>query len=151
MQHEKNETTANQEPKRGALGTLAALLRGARRDTPMRQLSSYAPRWSVQRFGLRFGLAYELLRESRSLFRRIGEMHSRGVDERGWEMTWIRVVPVHLRDALLQARNEGTRSLRSLYPWATAFDVALYQQGFVAGALFQADNPRTAESQTSNP
>jgi hypothetical protein len=122
--------------KRGVKSLLLALVRGARRNTSMRQLSSYAPPWSVQRFALRFGLAYELIREVRSLPRRIAEMHNTGLVEEGRGLTPLLVAPASLRDEMFQAHNWGRQSLQNRRPWATGFDVALFLEGLEAGLLF---------------
>ena len=143
--------TPIRERKSGAIATLAALLRGARPGTPMRQLSSYAPPFSAARLVLRFGLAYELLREICSVPHCIAEMHNRSVDEQGWRTTQIRAFPAIQQDALLQARSSGIQSLRSRHPWLTGFDVALYLEGFEAGASFQLGTPRKAELRISVP
>jgi hypothetical protein len=128
--------TPTLERKRGALGVLWVLLRGARPNTPMYQLSSYAKPWSVQRWILRFALLHELTREVCRSWNRIQEMHSRAEDEQGVELTWLRAFPVDDRDAMILAHNEGIRSLQNRFPWMTAFDVGLYRQGFAAGASF---------------
>ena len=107
-----------EQPK--SLPLLVALLRGARRDTLMRELSSYAPEWSGLRWGLRFSLAYELLRELRSVYFRIAEMHRIGADERGWAMKWLRGFPESLRDVMFQAHSDGIRNLRIQRPWLPA-------------------------------
>ena len=123
--------------KRGLIQVLRDALRGARPHTPMRQLSSYGKPWSGYRFRLRFVLLCELLREARSLCYRIGEMHSTAEDEQGYELTLPQWVSNPKRGELLQAHNEGIRSLQSRYPWMTAFDVGLHLEGFAAGALWQ--------------
>lgn len=123
--------------KRGALRVLRDALRGAREHTPMRQLSSYAKPWSVRRFCLRFVLLCELLRELRSVGRRIAEMHSRAEDEQGYELTLPEWVSNLMRGELLLAHSADIRNLQSRYPWLAAFDVGLHLEGFAAGALWQ--------------
>jgi hypothetical protein len=123
---------------------LAALLLGARPNTPMRQLSNYARPFSVARFVYRFALAYELLRECRTIVSRISEMHGISADEEGYELKWIRDVPENLRDALCLVHNSGIQSLYSRRPWATAFDVALYHEGLQQGVLSQLHIQNTA-------
>ncbi len=128
-------SSAAQRPN--ALRALLALLRGARHNTPMRQLSNYARPFSAQRLKLRFALLYELIREVGSVYRRILELHSRGVDEQGWGMTWLRAVAEPQRCVAIQAHNEDIQNLRTQRPWLTGFDVALYLEGFEAGLMFQ--------------
>ncbi len=137
--------------KRGALAVVLALVRGARPHTPMHQLSTHLPRFSASRLILRFGLAYELLREAYSVPCRIAEMHNREVDEQGWKMTWIRAFPENQRDALIQAHNLDIQNLRMRRPWMTGFDVALYLEGIEAGALLQSGTVRTEESRIPDP
>lgn len=137
--------------KRGAFSIMAALVRGARRNTPMRQLSTYAPAFSVQRLAFRFGLAYELMREIRSVPHRIAEIHSRGGDERGWKTIENPAFPTHLRGVMCQVRNLGIQNLRSRRPWVTALDIVLFLEGLEAGALLQLGNLDTAEQQMSEP
>jgi hypothetical protein len=134
--------------KRGVLRVLWAVLRGARKHTPMRQLSSYGKPWSGYRFRLRFVLLCELLRELRSAGRRTAEMHGKSEDEQGRQLTWLRAFPVDRRDAAYQAHTRGIESLRIHYPWLTSFDFELFQEGFVAGSCFQSGNPCTEERKT---
>lgn len=141
-----------QEGKRKNLPLLVALMRGARNGTLMRELSSYAPEWSARRWGIRFKLAYELLRELRSVYFRIAEMHRIGADERGWSMTGLLAVPENLQDLMIQAHNEGIRNLLIQRPWLPASGVALYLEGIEAGAkliLRNADRGKNTKSRSS--
>jgi hypothetical protein len=133
--------------KRGALRVLWAALRGARKHTPMRQLSSYAKPWSVLRFQMRFGLLCELIRELRNVYYRIAEMHSKAEDEQGAKQTWLRVFPKGQHHAAYQARNLDIQNLRNRYPWLSAFDVELHREGFVGGWLWQSGKTRMEEQQ----
>jgi hypothetical protein len=148
---ENDLITPVRDRKRGALSCLLALVRGARPGTAMRQLSSYAPRFSAQRLVLRFALAYELIREVCSVPHCILEMHDRSVDEQGWRTKRPQAFPVCLQDVVTQARSWGIQSLRSRRPWLGAFGVALYLEGLEAGALLQLHNPCMAESRISDP
>jgi hypothetical protein len=103
----------------------------------MRQLSSYAKPWSAQRFHLRFVLTCELIREVRSLYSRIEEMHSRAGDEQGYPLTLPEWVSNLKRGELLQAHSGDIQNLQSRYPWMTGFDAGLHLEGFAAGALWQ--------------
>jgi hypothetical protein len=128
-----------------------AFVLGARPGTPMRQLSTYAPRFSIARLAYRFGLAYELLLEIRTIAYRISEMHRISADERGWEMKWLHGVPTDLRDAVSQVHNLGIQNLQSRRPWMTAFDVALYHEGLQEGVMSHLGSHHTEGSQMSAP
>jgi hypothetical protein len=114
----------------------------------MRQLSSYAPRFSVQRFALRFGLAYELLHEFGNVVRRIEALHNISADEQGLETIRIGEFPNYPLHVLRQAHNSGIQNIRKRYPWMSAFDVELFQQGFRAAMSFH-DTLDKGESQTA--
>ena len=128
-----------------------AFVLGARPNTPMRQLSSYAPRFSVARLAYRFGLAYELLLEIRTIAYRISEMHRISADERGWETKRLQGVPADLRDAVCQVHNVGIQNLQSRRPWVTDFDVALYHEALQEGVLSQCRSQHTEGLQISAP
>ena len=108
----------------------------------MRQLSSYAPPFSALRLALRFGLAYELLREIRSVAHRIADLHSTGADEQGFELKQPGRFSVYQRNALIPPHSEGIQNLRISRPWLTGFDAGLYLEGREAGVLWQrGDSP----------
>jgi hypothetical protein len=121
---------------------LWALVRGADSNTLARQVSNWAPKWSAQRWAYRFPLAYESLREMRSVFHRILELHERGLAQRGVEMILPASVPIRLRDAVYRAHSEGRQNLQTSHPWVTLVDVSIFWQGFVAGCVCLSGNPR---------
>jgi hypothetical protein len=137
--------------KCGVRSCWVAFVRGARPHTPMRQLSTYAPRFSVARLAYRFGLAYELLCEVCTIAHRISEMHRISADEQGWGMKWLRDVPTDLRDAVSQVHNVGIQNLQNRRPWVTAFDVALYHEGLQEGVLSQLHSGHTEGLRISSP
>ena len=113
----------------------------------MRQHSTCAPAWSAARWRLRFGLAYELLRELRSVYFRIAEMHRIGADEWGWATTRIRAFPENLQDVMYQAHSDDIQNLRIQRPWLPASGVALDLEGLDAGAQLMLHNLDRVKSQ----
>lgn len=124
-----------------------ALLRGARTHTPMRQLSSHPPPWSVRPFALCYALLCELRRGVYIVPLRIAAMRSKAEDEQG--CVWIHGFPSHERDAAIPTHNEGIiRSSRIRHPWLTVFDAGPYLEGLLAGAMLRSRNSFMEEPQS---
>ena len=121
---------------RGLIRVWVDALRGARRNTPMRQLSSRERVFSAQYYSLRYGLMCELAREVRNLYRRIAEMHGTSEDEQGVALTWLRGASIAQQDAMYQDYREGIQSLQNQYPWLTAFDFGLFREGLKRGVSY---------------
>lgn len=117
---------------------LAALLLGAPRNSVSRQVSTWAPVFSAQRWTYRFPLAYALWRELRNSFRRISDLREIGALDGGLDLHLGG--ESHSRAAEYQVRTEGIRSLRKRRPWASLFDELVFLEGLTAGLEFQRRN-----------
>ena len=117
---------------------LAALLLGAPRNSVSRQVSTWAPVFSAQRWTYRFPLAYALWRELRNSFRRISHLHEIEALDSGLDL-YIGGES-HSRAAEFQLRTEGIQSLRKRCPWASLFDELVFLEGLTAGLEFHRRN-----------
>jgi len=117
---------------------LAAFLLGAPRNSISRQVSTWAPVFSVQRWAYRFPLAYALWREFRNCFRRISNLHEIGALDGGLDLN--HGGESHSRAAECQVRSEGIQSLRKQRPWLSLFDELIFLEGLTAGLEFQRGN-----------
>jgi hypothetical protein len=111
-----------------------ALLLGAPRNSVSRQVSSWAPVFSAQRWAHRFPLANALWRELRNSFRRISNLHEIGALDDGLDLNLDG--ECRSQAAEYQARTEGIRSLQRQRPWASLFDELVFLEGLTVGLRF---------------
>jgi hypothetical protein len=115
-----------------APGLLRSLLLGAPRNSVSRQVSSWAPLFSVQRWSHRFPLAYELLCELRNLAHRIVVVYEKGLADNGLYFH-LAGSECEAGGAECQARIRGIQNLRTRYPWASLFDETTFLEGHAQG------------------
>jgi hypothetical protein len=144
-------TPHRKDSSRAKKSLLAALLLGAPRNSVSRQLSSWAPVFSVQHWAYRFPLAYALWHELRNSLLRTAVLHEIGALDGGLDLH--RGGESHSRAAEQQVRIEGIRSLQKLRPWASLFDELVYLEGLTAGLEFQRRNciPKLQVAPRSSP
>lgn len=132
---------------RGLISLLWALLLGAPRNSVSRQVSTWAPLFSAQRWAYRFPLAYALWHECCSLPQRILSLHERGMLDNGLALEQLSRED-HAQDDAYQSRSQDIQNLRKDRPWATLFDVATYVEGHLAGARcgVREDTPKFLQS-----
>jgi len=94
---------------------------------------------------LRASLAQEVLREIRSLFRRISEIRSRELDRRGISIDPLREIalPREERESALAGCIEDTQNLYTSRPGTTLIDSELFVRGWDAGSAWSHRNLRT--------
>ena len=118
---------------------LASLLQGAPRNSICRQVSSWAPFFSAQRWSFRFPLLYELWHELCNVPRRIAALHDIGAED-GIDFRIVSGRECPARSDEYRSRSEGIQNLRKARPWASLLDVATFLEGHAAGVGFGSHN-----------
>jgi len=118
---------------------LRALLLGAPGSSLSRQVSSWAPVFSAQRWAYRFPLAYALWCELRNSVRRISDLHERGAADSGLRLENVAEGCRAGSDGY-RAHIEGIQNLQKRRPWASLFDELLFLEGLRAGLEFHGRN-----------
>jgi hypothetical protein len=144
------QRASNQRPSSGASRSLlAALLQGAPRNSVSRQVSTWAPLFSVQYWAYRFPLAYALWRELRTVLRRTASLHEIGAVDNGLHLGNPSQESRASNDDYL-AHIEGIRKLRKHLPWVTLFDDLLFLEGMKAGLEFRRRNRISKSLETAS-
>jgi hypothetical protein len=115
-----------------APGLLRSLLLGAPRSSVSRQVSNWAPLFSVQRWSHRFPLAYERLCELRNLAHRIVVVHEKGLANEGLYFHSAGSV-CEVGGAECRTRIQGIQNLRTLRLWVSLFDELTFLEGHAMG------------------
>jgi hypothetical protein len=118
---------------------LRALLLGAPGSSLSRQVSSWAPVFSAQRWAYRFPLAYALWCELRNSVRRISDLHEKGAANSGLRLENVAEGCRAGSDGY-RAHIEGIQNLQKRRPWASLFDELLFLEGLRAGLEFHGRN-----------
>lgn len=126
----------------------AALVLGSRRGSLCRQVSTWAPLFSVQRLSYRFPLMCELWREFCNAPLRILSLHEIGAEDNGLDLRVVGIRECPAGSDEYRSRSEGIQSLRKMHPWATLRDCATFLEGHAAGVEFgiHSDIPKHVSS-----
>lgn len=140
------------DQSRGWRALLKALVLGAPRSSVCRQVSSWAPLFSVQRWAYHFPLMYALWRDFCSLPYRISSLHERGLGNSGLDFRTV-AAECRVGSDEYQSRIEGIQNLETRCPWMTLFDAVTFLEGHRAGVEYctRMGIPRSQETASANP